>query len=34
MSLFKTDPSTALDRTRAKLTHVDENLASLQAKRR
>jgi hypothetical protein len=33
MSLFKSDPAAALEKTRQKLVSVDENLASLRAKR-
>ena len=33
MSIFKSDPSAALDKTRAKLASVDDNIASLRAKR-
>jgi len=31
--IFKSDPSAALDKTRAKLSSVEETLASLRAKR-
>jgi hypothetical protein len=33
MSMFKSDPTAALDKARRKLSSVDENLASLRAKR-